>query len=310
MDRVDLGVVALDVERGDGGGRTVDVHDDLLVAAVDADDVAVRVFPGDAQPHAPTLGVPGGQLVTGVVDDLDRVADDRHGRRALERLDGPIGTRIQRVQLIGQHPAAHHQPGTVGVEPLDHLGHEGVGAGQVVQRQVLAHRDAAAQVAALAGDRRHVATLAAVGARRAVGVVAVLAGEDRGVVGLAEGATAQLLGQVVERGHREGVQSAGDVLAAGAFDGAVLVREVVEGRLVLDRGAGHATERSRSEGHLGAVVRRKVAHQRVRHVVTGGGELLRLDIQHGIQQKLLKGEFEQWTDNLLALNTDNPMLRY
>jgi hypothetical protein len=248
-----------------------EVHVQRSVRAVLAHERVREVVPTRAQPHAPALGIARDQLVSGEVRDAQRAADNRERRRVLEvRLRAQVAFAHRRPLRRVQAPAAHQT--TAVVEPLDRVVDPVVPAGHVVQRQIRAQRRRALR-RAFARDRRHVARLAGERPRRAVDVVARRSRGQRGVVGAFDRAGAQIRGQarIIEHAHRR--QGRGAMLTERALDDAVLVREVVEGRLLLHRRPWNSAVGSRRERLLRAVVVREIARHRVRHVVAGSAEI-------------------------------------
>ena len=211
--------------------------------------------------------------MTGVIDNLHATAvvGDRQRRRQLQLFFGAQCAVVQRG-AVGRRDAAAETQLTEAVQVLNRRRHPVVAASHVVQRQVGAYRHAAL-VGALAGDRPHVAGLAAVIAR---GIRVLVVGTDRAV----------LCGRVVDRLERASLQvlrqarigrylclrdQAGFVLAEGTLDNAIFIGWVIESRLAVDRSSQRLVGSDRSLRY--PVIVGKVANRRVRDVVAGAAEI-------------------------------------
>ncbi len=163
---------------------------------------------------------------------------------------------------------------------IDDGRHPVIAAGHVVQGQVAARRYALL-VGALAGDRPHVAGLAAEITRRrrvlVVGAIRWAALRGRFIHRLQRAADREIFVHIpvsVVLQFR-GRDLARFVLAEGALDDAVGVGRVVEGRLAVNRSARHAVgDNGVVDGRQGlAVVVGEVADHRVGDVVAGAAEI-------------------------------------
>ena len=258
---------------------TIDRDADLTIVTVDPQHSAGAVKPGRLQPHATSFRITGNQLVSGVIDHLDRVCViiDRQRCGQVQLLLSPQRTGIQGRQLYITQAAAKAQL-VLGIKVLDRLGHPVVTTSHIVQGQITT--PGRVLVAALAEDRTQVAGLAAVEAGITILVVGALGPVLGGrIVNRLKGSTLQVgrqVGIIIDQGLRN---QAGLVFAESSFHHAVFIGRIVKcslvhivlrsfvNRTIGDHGFGS------EKLFLGTKIMRQVADCRVGNIVAGSAEV-------------------------------------